>query len=538
MKKLIYTYIVTFVCLLGGLISCKETTDLELPYLFRPVNFNVELNKTVASISWSAVDSASSYTLQIGTDSLFATSLIDTTVNSLSFTQELAGETKFFARVRANAIDTLKNSKFNSKLSFTTPKENLFTGFGTSINTGTLYSAYMTDANVLTVKWTPGANVTHLILTSADGVGKDSVGVSNDEKAAGMKVVSSLSNANWKVKIYNNEILRGTTYGVVEGDVVVRAGGNLQAALTAATPGQVILLEGNATYTIGTGAMTLNANIKLRGLSPIARPVVSMTSGATSGANMFVFGISSINYIKFENLDITGYCENNTALTKVAYMFNNGTTANVANLSFTNCKIRNFGNTPFRLKNAVAQVIDTLLLNGCVVNDIGFTSTYAIVNSNTNDLFNNIIFANSTFYNFKGSLISRTTQTIKSVSISNCNINQATQDGAAARYMFDLNNAAFSGTFSVKNTIFGQSGSTVGANGFRGLVTPTFSGCYYTSDYVDDPIPAGVTNTSIKSKMGSYSGASTALWTDPVNGDFKLKDTSFAGKGVAGDLRW
>jgi hypothetical protein len=45
-------------------------------------------------------------------------------------------------------------------------------------------------------------------------------------------------------------------------------------------------------------------------------------------------------------------------------------------------------------------------------------------------------------------------------------------------------------------------------------------------------------STSLKAKMTSYSGASATLWTDPVNGDFKLKDTSFAGKGVAGDLRW
>lgn len=145
---------------------------------------------------------------------------------------------------------------------------------------------------------------------------------------------------------------------------------------------------------------------------------------------------------------------------------------------------------------------------------------------------------NSTIYNFKGSLILRTGQTINSITVQNCNINQAAQDPSTARYVFDLNTTTFAGTFTVKNTIFGLTGSTVGANGFRGTVTPSFSGCYYSSDYVDDPIPVGLTSTSLKSKMTLYSGASTALWTDPVNGNFKLKDTSFAGKGVAGDLRW
>jgi hypothetical protein len=181
-----------------------------------------------------------------------------------------------------------------------------------------------------------------------------------------------------------------------------------------------------------------------------------------------------------------------------------------------------------------------------VVNDIGYSSTYAIVNSNTADLFNNIIFANSTFYNFKGSLILRTGQTLKTVSINNCTIFKGTQDPGSARYMFDFNTATFAidnsttGTFTLKNTIFGLSGSTMGANGFRATITPVMSGCYFTSDYVDDPVTVvvGAASTSLKAKMTSYSGASATLWTDPVNGDFKLKDTSFAGKGVAGDLRW
>jgi len=38
--------------------------------------------------------------------------------------------------------------------------------------------------------------------------------------------------------------------------------------------------------------------------------------------------------------------------------------------------------------------------------------------------------------------------------------------------------------------------------------------------------------------MTSYSGASSALWNDPLNGVFTLKDAAFAGKGIAGDPRW
>jgi len=139
----IFTIILAF----GAFSSCKDDLNLQsLPYLFRPIGFNASVNKTVVTISWAAVDSAKSYTLQVSTDSLFGSKLVDTTTTKLSYTKELAGETKFFARVRTNAADTAKNSKFNNKFSdgtysFKTPKENIFLGYGTSNNTGVLYSA-------------------------------------------------------------------------------------------------------------------------------------------------------------------------------------------------------------------------------------------------------------------------------------------------------------------------------------------------------------------------------------------------------------
>jgi len=104
--------------------------------------------------------------------------------------------------------------------------------------------------------------------------------------------------------------------------------------------------------------------------------------------------------------------------------------------------------------------------------------------------------------------------------------------------MFDLNTTTFASGFTIKNSIFGSSGGALGANGFRGTLAPTITGSYFTADYVDDPIPAGLTSTSIKSKMTSYSGTSTSLWNGPTTGDFTLKDTAFKGKGVAGDLRY
>ena len=547
-KNRTFGTILILLMIVGIFSACKEEEpQLQLPYMFRPINFNVELNKTVATLTWAPVDSAVSYTLQLSNDSLdYSKPLLDVTTTSLSVVKELAGDTKFYARIRANASDNTKSSKFNTALSFKTPKENLFQGYGTSINTGVLYSAYMTDFNILTIKWTPGANVTHLILTNEDSSLKDSVIISPAEALAGIKIVPSLTNSVWKVRIFNNSILRGTTNGTVEGDILVKSGEDFQAALNNATDGQVIVLESGAVYNVGSGTYRFNKSIKLRGTLTSKRPVVCMTVGtgtpptATSSMLGFVDG-SSMQSVKFENIDFTGYVDNNNAATKIGYLFNNNTMTTVSKLSFANCNMHNFGNTPMRVQGNKNQVIDSLSINGCTINDIGFSSTYAIVNSNSADFINAIEITNSTIYNFKGSLVLRTGQTLKSVKVTNCNIDHGMQDPGSARYLLDFNNATFTGGgVAISNCVLGQTGAAMGANGMRYVAgTPvSIKGSYYTTDYVDDPIPAGATSTSIKSNMTSYKSASTALWTEPVTGNFKLLDTSFAGKGVAGDLRW
>ena len=534
--------IILVFCFALGITSCKEDSDLELPRLFRPINFNVETNKTVATITWAKVDDAVSYTLQLSTDSVNydANIVLDTTLTELSFVKELAGETNYYARLYANASDAAKNSKYNS-LSFKTPAENIFTGYGTDINTGKLYSAYMTDVHTLTIKWVPAANVTHLILTSADEATRDSLVISGSEALAGEKVVSSLDNSKWSVKIYNNKILRGTTTGIIEGDVIVAATDDLPTAITNAIDGQVLLLAKGALYQMGSATFRLGKNVKVRGLSANNRPVLAMTSGTpttTSSMLGFVDG-SLIDYVKFENIDFTGYCDNSNSATKIGYLFNNNVLTTVKNLTFTNCNLHNFGNTPMRVQASKNQVIDTLSFNGCTIFDVGFSSTYAIVNSNSADFINNINFSYCTIYNFKGSLVLRQNQSFNAINITNCTINQGMQDTGSTRFLIDANTATVNGTgVTIKNCILGQTGSVEkGAAGIRTTGTVSISTTYCTKDYFDETLVGGAA-FSVKDKMTLFSGNSTDLWNAPTTGDFTLKASAFAGKGTVGDLRW
>jgi hypothetical protein len=498
--------------------------------------------------------------LEVGFDSAnFVTPSFSVTLNDLNYTKGYDGitflaNTAYFARLRANTTDSLKNSKFNS-ISFKSGKENIFTGFGTMNNTGTPISAYMTSIHSLDVKWLPGANVTHLILTSADGTTRDSVNIATSESASSEKLVSSLTNSNWKVEIYNGKIQRGTTYGVVEGDFILNDGDNLQTALTSATAGQVILLAGTGNYSLGTGSTIFSSSIKFRGLSPTQLPVVSMKTGASSTANMFGIAVSSkIDSLVFENVNLSGYCDNLSTNSKIAYLFNNKVQCTVSNIKFTNCSIHNLANTVFRLSGGIASAgnhISNLTFNGCLMNDVG--TGYAIVNiSKSYDFIDNITFANSTISKFDYPLISIAQTAVltdmNSVTVTNCTFNQSTQSTATkALFSFDFVN--IKNGVSISKCIFGSSGSvSAGLKVTNTTSAPTINinGCYYTSDFVDETLIATIPY-SIKPYMTPYPGKSTDLWIDPITvstttpatgGNFILKDTSFAGKGVAGDLRW
>jgi len=546
LKKI--AYIVCFTAMFLT-TSCNDifnqVTELATDRLFRPISFTATMNKTQATLSWVASNNAVSYTLQVSLDSLnYSNPLVDTTMTQLSYVQEFAGATKYFARVKANASDSVKNSKFTATLSFKTPAENIFDGYGTSNNTGKLYSAYMNAVSTLDVKWTPNANVTHLILKSADGGTRDSVVISSSEAVAGEKIITPLSNSTWKVEIYNAKISRGITSGLVEGDIILKAGDDLPTAITNAQAGQVIILAPGSLYSVGSSLYRFSKNVKLRGLSPSNRPIMAMTSGtptATSNMLGFVDG-SSMDYVRFENVDLTGYCDNNTSATKIGYLFNNNVLTTVKSLSFKNCNIHNFGNTPMRLQGGKTQVIDTVSFNGCVINESGYASGYGLVNiSKSTDYINNIIISNSTMYNFSYpviSIVQTAANTMNSVIISNCTFNQTTQNTTATRVLFNFDYMSITKGITIKNCIFGSSGSaTAGLKATNATVAATITGSYYTSDYVDETL-VGTASYSIKSSMSAYSGASTSLWTSPTTGDFTLKDTSFKGKGIAGDLRW
>ena len=520
-------FICMSLCFSSIFISCDDDEDItqqELPYLFRPINFNAETRGTQVTLTWAAIEGAVSYTVEIFQDSLLFQSqnmVASETVSARFFTTELAGATLYSARVRANAEEGDRNSKFNEALTFKTPSENLFNG----------YTSSMQSLGTASVNWLPGSNVSHLLF-KAEGLSDNRLNISAEEVIRGNKVCSSLPNASYTVEIYNNTILRGSVKLVVEGNAYLKAGDDLVAAMNSANAGDVIVLEAGAGFSMAKATYLLNKNIKVKGISSSVLSVMYMADGSSSSASMLGFADGSrVDKVAFENIDLSGLTENSPTGSKIGYLFNNNTTTTVGEVSFKNCILRNFGNTPMRLQGNKNQTIDKLIFDGCIIYDIGFASTYAIVNSNTaTDLINNITFTNCTAYNFKGSLVLRQNGSVNNITVENCTFNQGMMDEGSSRYLIDCNNATL-GKISIARCIFGETSAR--AAGVRpALDNSSVSGCYYTSNYTDDA------SFSIKSIMSAYGKPSADLWNSPTNGNFTFKDVSFAGRATAGDPRW
>lgn len=510
--------------------NLTEITDFDTDRLFRPIGFEATMNKTEVTFKWVAVEGAADYTLEISEDTLFNTVAYSVTTPALQYVKELAGSTKYFARIKANAIDPAKTSGFNARLVFTTPSENLFEN----------YVSTMIAMNTIEVKWLPGANVTSLVLT-VDDANPQSFAITPAEADAGYKTIASLPNAKYKVQLKNENIVRGSVDVLVEGDVLITPDQTLSAAISAAAPGQVLLLQPGGVYLTGTGTYRFDKNIKLRGITPYNLPVLAMSPGGPT-ATSAMFGFiqdSQFDYLRFENVVLNGFTGNNPADIKIGYIFNNNVKTTVGEVSFTNCVIRNLGNTPFRIQASTNQVFDLVKFNRCIIYDIGFTSTYAIVNSNSADFINKIHILNSSIYNFRGSLVLRQNQNFQEIVVNNCNINQGMMDANSSRLLIDTNNSACLGAgIVVSNNIFGSTGDrAAGVRKWSPNGELIVTGNYFTTDFIDQN-PVGDINYSQKSKMTPYSGSSTTLWNDPLNGDFSFKDVNFAGRGKAGDLRW
>lgn len=514
--------------------SCKKDNNdnYELVRNFMPGDISVTSGDTIATLSWKAslytTGISVSYTVEISKDSLFAgTPDLSQVINGISMNvtdRQLLVKQKYYARIKANASgnNTTESKWVVSSSMVPIRGEQIFLP---------VLDGELTESNV-TLRWKALSGVSKITLTTSAGA-KTDVTVSAAESAAGKKTITGLTpKTTYTAAIFAGTAEKGnytfsTFADIPTGANVVMVGAtdNLATMLAAATTGTTfVLLQGTKYTTDAAIVIPNNVSFTIWGQTGPNRPILAFngfTLPATAGT------------IKFENVDLTGYQNADVTGTKRNYIFNQGTASTTAEIIFENCIIRNLVNTPLRLQSANAITVDRVVVNKCIVYDIGVsggTGTYAFIHTNVaTGKFNNITVTNNTFYNIGYGLLLHNLAPSVTVQIDNNSFYNVTGD---ARYMIDYNAQLVSANFSFANNIVGKTLSTAGtARGVRSGTAPSLgTNTYKTSDasFAGNPF----------SGIIDYAKASTDLFTDPVNGNFLFKDATYSGRSTTGDPRW
>jgi len=203
-------------------------------------------------------------------------------------------------------------------------------------------------------------------------------------------------------------------------------------------------------------------------------------------------------------------------------------------IEFKNCLIRDYLRSVVR-SQGIPQVINEVIFDSCIVRNIGIQDgqNYALINGAGE--IKKITIKNSTLTNMVKGFIDLKNVGADEINILDCTFNNNIVD---TRSFINLQSSITKTALelNVTNTIFGSTKQS--ANDVKGInnlattlvITQTVTNSYKTSDWI---LVSGDFDN-----LTAYSGASTALFTDPANGVFTFLDAGFTGKTSAGDPRW
>jgi hypothetical protein len=168
----------------------------------------------------------------------------------------------------------------------------------------------------------------------------------------------------------------------------------------------------------------------------------------------------------------------------------------------------------------INSVLDSLAGYGVITIDVASSKV------------DNIIIRRSTIYKAEKVITSRNNSL--SVLIEDCTINEAPWAG---NYLIDYstspNNNVVNG-ITINRCLFGIGKDKLGDRSIRGYRTGGTTSVVVTNSYKTSD--QTVTSNELPDVL-PYTGASTTLWQDPSNGNFKIMDNTNPIKGL-GDPRW
>ncbi|WP_315817300.1 DUF5123 domain-containing protein [Paraflavitalea speifideaquila] len=505
----------------NGLPPClqKDKLDEEVR-LFRPVLKGALVSEgNWVEVSWQAIKGAESYSIAISKDTfktILQTLQVDTTAHLF---EQLEWEKSYQFQVRANAKDTVYNSKWSILGIIKTPK------FPTILNTPGINDV---SDEAVRVSWTTsGAAVTSIkILKWADSSLVKEVPLTNDDVTKGFKIIPALAaNTQHIIFLYSGAAVRGwanfTTKQPFAGTVIdlrnITATSILRDTLPDIPSGSIVLLQRGMTYLVDQQVNLAKTVTLLSGddLTIALRATIAFTSNFN-----FETG-SNIDSLVFRNVIIKGGAANSYAN---HYLVNATNVANVGKINIENCQVEMLRGI-LRIRNG--STIGDINISDCIIDSISGYSVVALENATTAQ---NIAIRRSTIY--KAEKIIASAAGGKTALIEDCTINEAPFGG---NYVIDYASTNLTAGITMRNCIIGIGKSNAGNTTGRGIragaaTTIDASNNYSTFDYAaaSNPIP----------NLTAYSKTALQLWNDPINGDFTFKDNTFPGRATTGDPRW
>lgn len=529
--------------------ACADENDWDVDSsfdrLFGVANDALDVNEgdTWAEVVFEGFRGTEYFVIEVSTDSLTDEMEMGASPNSIVYGEDqsitaspdtirgLLGETKYFIRIKACSATT-PDSKWvyfdngDGGTSFTTLAEQIF-------NTPT--AADMSD-EYINLTWTPGAEVTHITVTTPDGTPvMDDIILSDEAIANGEYKVENLTQLTTYVfTIYNGEKKRGqleltTAASMPDADyqtTVSETATVLSQEIIDQASEEALARPGidptNYSVTIGIPAgMTLDVHgtdedtgddtsitipdgmsVTFFGLAGGEAPTLNATKSIDIGGTHA--------YIRFNNLKFTdGGCQ---------YLINQSKAATVAELTFDGCWLTDFVRSFVRLQGADnAKTIQNLNVNNCVVNNVAQGYSMFLWKDN-NGVVNNLNVTNSTFDVFTRSFAEITgNDTGTTINVSDCTFYGGPDSG---RYIVDANGST-GVSVSIARCIF----ANAGGKGIRNA-TSNITEVYFTSDF-------SFSGNSFDPTV-QLSESSTDVFADPANHDFTIQVRNVE----VGDPRW
>lgn len=555
MKRLNNILGMSAVALMGlSLASCVDKNDWDVDsstsrlFAVNGDGVTITTTESAATVTFTTVPDAEYYIFQVSKDSLYDDMEVGSSVLTYGEDQSLTsspvvldgldGDSKYYLRLKAYS-STLSESRwsyYDDGGTFKTKAEQIFN----DVESSDLFD------NEVTVTWTAGLSVTHIVVTKSDESESWTVSLSDEEIAAGSCTIEGLTaTSTYSVVIYNNDVKRGTLtittpaavpsadYRYYLDESVTELSQDLLdeiAALAIAETGE------SSNYSV-TIAVNAGQELYVHGTSDTDGSATNVT--IPDGMSVTFFGLAggdaptfymtknfdiegSHSFIKFQNIKFV----EDGAL----YMINQSYACTVGEFTYEDCEFTGISRSIFRMQNSsYTKSIETLNVTNCVFTDM-CTNGYSFIHIDTSGagIVNNINVTSCTLDNVcstgKMFIYHKNADMGGDITVSDCTFYYCF---GSSNYFIDFGSTDYGcNSISINNCIFANQPDENVSKGVRSSATPTYSNSYATSDFYNVKL-SGLT-------WLEYTSAQ--LFVDPENGDFTIQDGTL--KEETGDPRW